>query len=111
MNPVDVVVILLCAAIGWTIVSAVFRKKEAGGLQDFCRRELSDQEIRASWAELLQVDSNVSAEDIDAAYVTRVKALRNSFPAVLTDAEGALFHRGERLLGRARDLAKDLVTA
>ncbi|MGH8222018.1 MAG: hypothetical protein ACREQZ_03500 [Woeseiaceae bacterium] len=111
MNPVDIVVIVLCAVIGWTIVSVIFRKKETGGLREFCRRELSDEEIRASWAELLQVGGNVSADDLDAAYVMRVKALRNTFPAVLTDAEGALFQRGERLLGRARDLAKDLVTA
>lgn len=107
MTIIDVIVIVVCAAIGWTVVSQIFRKKETSGLREMGNRNLSDEEIRASWPELLQIASNAPAEAIEAAYVTRVKALRNSFPSVLTDAEVALFQRGELLLRRALDLSRN----
>ena len=106
MTIIDAIVIVVCAAIGWTVVSQIFRKKETSGLREIGNRNLADEEIRASWSELLQVEPNAPAEAIEAAYVMRVKALRNSFPAVLTDAEVALFQRGELLLRRALEMSR-----
>ena len=105
MNIIDIVIIVVCAALGWTIVSAVIRKKEVSAIQELCRRELSDDDVRASWTELLQVEADASAEAIDAAYVARVKALRDSFPTVMTEVEQRSFQHGQQLLERAKQLA------
>ena len=100
----DIVIISAGLLAGWGIVSYMFREAATGTLRKLGDRELSDEEVQESWARILEVAPSASADRIDAACQQKLGALRQSFPAVMTDVEARQFDRGRSILSRARDL-------
>jgi hypothetical protein len=102
----DLVIISAGLLAGWWIVSFIFRESATGTLRKLGDRELSDEQIREGWPTILAVSPSASAEEIEAACGKRLDALRQSFPAVMTDVEARQFDRGSDLLRRARALGE-----
>ena len=105
MNIGDIVVVSVGLLAGWSIVSIVLRKSETKHLRTLGKAEISDNEIRNSWPEILRVSRTASMEEIDSACKERLGALRRSFPAVMTDLESQQYDRGTTVLRRASDVA------
>jgi len=107
----DIVIISAGLLAGWWIVSYMFRESATSTLRKLGDRELSDEEVQDSWPTILEVSHPASGEEIDAACRRQLDALRQSFPAVMTDVEARQFDRGRAVLHRARDLGNAQTTS
>jgi hypothetical protein len=103
----DILVVAVGLVGGWTVVSLIFRKSAAGRLRKLGHGNWSDEDVRKRWAATLQVSPEAATDEIDTAFQRQFGALRQSFPAVMTDVEQQQFDRGSEILRRARDAAHE----
>ena len=101
----DIVIVGIGLLAGWSIVSLIFRTSGTGELRKLGEREFSIEELENGWPAMLQVSASAPAEQIDAACRLRLEALRQSFPAVMTDVEVRNFNKASAVLQRACRLA------
>ena len=101
----DILIVALCLLAGWSLVSLIFRKSAGCALRKLGAREFANGDLQEHWPAILRVSPAASTDDIDAALQERLDALRQTFPAVMTDVELRQFDRCSEVLRRARSAA------